>query len=37
VYVPFAVVDAAGHVNPNADTLVRFQVEGPGTYSAHQK
>jgi beta-galactosidase len=33
-YVPFEVVDAAGRVDPNADPLVRFQVEGPGVLAA---
>ena len=33
-YVPFEVVDSAGRVHPAADSLVRFQVEGPGVLVA---
>lgn len=33
-YVPFEIVDAAGRVDPNADPLVRFKVEGPGVLAA---
>lgn len=33
-YVPFEVVDAGGTVNPNADALVRFHIEGPAALAA---